>query len=294
MPDSVRIATVQFQMRGIGVKDEFARQVDYFVKVASEYRADFVVFPEMVTLELLSLETKPLSAAEAGEKLTSFTAWFRELARDFAVRYKINIIAGSHLTKDAGGGLKNVCYICLRDGAVHAQEKIHPTPNEAEWWGVKGGSSLAAIDTDRGRIGVLICYDAEFPELARHLTDQGAMVLFVPFCTDDQRGLLRVRYCCHARAVENQCYVVLSGVTGNLPNVENADIHYAQSCILTPCDFAFPRDGIAADTSPNVETIVFADLRLSDLRTARESGTVRNLNDRRLDLYNVSWSPERP
>jgi predicted amidohydrolase len=115
------------------------------------------------------------------------------------------------------------------------------------------------------------------------------MILFVPFCTDEPRGYLRVRYCGHARAIENQCYVVLSGVVGNLPNVENMDIHYAQSCILTPCDFAFARDGVAADTGANTETIAFADLRLADLRTARGSGTVRNLKDRRFDLYRVAW-----
>ena len=95
---------------------------------------------------------------------------------------------------------------------------------------------------------------------------------------------------CHARAIENQIYVVLSGVVGNLPNVENMDIHYAESCILTPCDFAFARDGVAADTAANTETIAFADLRLSDLRVARQSGATRNFMDRRFDLYRVVWS----
>jgi predicted amidohydrolase len=136
---------------------------------------------------------------------------------------------------------------------------------------------------------VLICYDAEFPELARRLADQGALILFVPFCTDEQRGYLRVRYCGHARAIENQCFVVLSGVVGNLANVQNMDVHYGQSCVLTPCDFAFARDGVAADTSANIEAVAFADLRLDDLQRARSSGTVRTLSDRRLDLYQVKW-----
>ena len=114
-------------------------------------------------------------------------------------------------------------------------------------------------------------------------------MLFVPFCTDERRGYLRVRYCCQARAIENQCYVVMSGVVGNLPNVENMDIHYAESCILTPSDFAFSRDGVAADTAANTETIALADLSLSDLLTARQSGAVRNLKDRRFDLYRVAW-----
>jgi predicted amidohydrolase/GNAT superfamily N-acetyltransferase len=288
-PDIVRVVTVQFQMRGIGAKEEFARQVEYFVDVAADYRADFVVFPELFTLELLSLETKALSAAQAADRLTGYTAWFQEFMSELSVRYNVNIIGGSHPTKDERGDLKNVCYVFLRDGSVHAQETIHPTPNEAYWWNMKGGGRLDAIHTDCGPVGVLICYDSEFPELARHLIDQGAMILFVPFCTDEPRGYLRVRYCGHARAIENQCYVVLSGVVGNLPNVENMDIHYAQSCILTPCDFAFARDGVAADTGPNTETVALADLRLNDLRLARAGGTVRNLKDRRFDLYRLAW-----
>ena len=93
-----------------------------------------------------------------------------------------------------------------------------------------------------------------------------------------------------ARAVENQCFVVLSGNVGNLPNVDNMDIQYAQSCILTPCDFPFARDGVAADTTPNVEQVAFADLRLNDLVVARNDGTVQNLNDRRHDLYSLTWA----
>jgi predicted amidohydrolase len=125
--------------------------------------------------------------------------------------------------------------------------------------------------------------------MARHLVDQGAQILFVPFCTDERKSYLRVRYCCQARAVENQIYVAMAGNVGNLPNVHNMDIQYAQSCILTPCDFPFARDGIAADTTPNVETVAFADLRLESLRMARHSGTVQNLKGRRHDLYSTIW-----
>ena len=169
------------------------------------------------------------------------------------------------------------------------QEKLHPTPAERRWWNIKGGEGATIIPTDCGPIGVMICYDSEFPELARHLVDQGAVLLFVPFCTDERRGYLRVRYCSQARAIENQCYVVLSGVVGNLPNVENMDIHYAESCILTPSDFAFSRDGVAADTPANTETIAIADLSIQDLLTSRQAGAVQNLNDRRFDLYSVNW-----
>ncbi|MFT7576203.1 MAG: putative amidohydrolase/ribosomal protein S18 acetylase RimI-like enzyme [Alphaproteobacteria bacterium] len=291
--DTVRVATVQFQMRVLETKEEFEKQIEYFVDVASDYRSDFVVFPELFTLQLLSLEEKPLPPDKGIERVSEYTAWFTKLMERLAVSYNVNIIGGSHPTRQDDGEIHNICYVFLRDGSVHMQKKIHPTPDERKWWNIKGGSRVDAIDTDCGPIGVLICYDAEFPELARQLADQGAMLLFVPFCTDERRGYLRVRYCSHARAIENQVYVILSGVVGNLPNVENMDIHYAESCILTPCDFAFARDGVAADTAANTETIAFADLRLSDLRVARQSGTTRNFRDRRFDLYRVVWNDGR-
>ena len=162
--------------------------------------------------------------------------------------------------------------MALRDGSLHEREKLHPTPSEKNVWNITGGDSAATIQTDCGPIGVMICYDSEFPEVARHLTDQGALILFVPFRTDVREGYLRVRYCSQARAIENQCYVVLSGNVGNLPGVNNFDIQYGQSCILTPSDFPFARDGIAADATPNIETVLFADLRLENLARARNSG----------------------
>jgi predicted amidohydrolase len=100
---------------------------------------------------------------------------------------------------------------------------------------------------------------------------------------------MRVRYCAQARAIENQCFVVLSGNVGNLPGVDNMDVQYAQSCILTPCDFPFARDGIAAEASENIETLTIADVNLADLTWARAEGTVRNLADRRFDLYRIDW-----
>ncbi len=289
LPERVRVATVQFQMRRIQTIDEFETQVEYFTDIASDYRSDFVVFPELFTLQLLSLEEKPLPPVDAIEKISEYTPRFVAFMERLAVSYNINIIGGTHPSKMPNGDILNISYVFLRDGSVHTQQKLHPTPSERRWWNIKGGQGANVIQTDCGPIGVMICYDSEFPELGRHLADQGALLLFVPFCTDERRGYLRVRYCCHARAVENQCYVVMSGVVGNLPNVENMDIHYAESCILTPSDFPFSRDGVAADTAPNTETIALADLSLSDLITARQSGAVQNLKDRRFDLYSVAW-----
>jgi predicted amidohydrolase/GNAT superfamily N-acetyltransferase len=293
MPDVVRIATVQYQLRRVSSFEEFIKHIEYFVNVVADYKSDFVVFPELFTLQLLSIENQELSPSESIEALTKYTPKFKAAMRDMALSYNVNIIAGSHPTRVESGAIENISYVFLRDGRSFEQPKIHPTPMERYWWDIEGGSSLNAIDTDCGPIGVLICYDSEFPELARHLVDQGVQILFVPFCTDERQSYLRVRYCCQARAVENQIYVVMSGNVGNLPNVANLDIQYAQSCILTPCDFPFARDGIAADTTPNVEMVGFADLRPDMLIQARNSGTVQNLKDRRHDLYRVQWRGDR-
>ncbi len=290
LPQRVRCATVQFQMRKITAIAEFEEQIEYFVDVASDYQSDFVTFPELFTLQLLALDQQKLNPLEAIKKITEYKERFCDFMQKLAISYNINIVGGTHPTMQENGDIRNTCYVFLRDGAVYAQDKLHPTPSERRWWNIKGGDGAAVIPTDCGPIGVMICYDSEFPELARSLVDQGAVMLFVPFCTDERRGYLRVRYCCHARAVENQCYVILSGVVGNLPNVETMDIHYAESCILTPSDFAFARDGVAADTAANTETVAIADLSLSDLILSRQSGSVRNLNDRRFDLYSVRFA----
>lgn len=287
--ESVRLATVQLQARAVSSFDEFISHVEYFVDVASGYKSDFVVFPELFALPLLSCETAPLSPMEAIDRLTVHRDPLVAALSRMALRYNINIVGGSHPSRADNGDIHNVSYVCLRDGSIHSQEKIHPTPNEAYWWKMQGGDSVDVIQTDIGPIGVLICYDSEFPELARRLVDEGARIIFVPFCTDTRQGYMRVRYCSQARAIENQCFVVMSGNVGNLPGVDNMDVQYAQSCILTPCDFPFARDGVAAEASENIEALTISDVNLSDLTWARAEGTVRNLANRRFDLYNIQW-----
>ncbi|OYX66268.1 MAG: carbon-nitrogen hydrolase [Sphingomonadales bacterium 32-64-17] len=290
--ENVRIATCQLQARAVKDFDEFIRQVRYFVDVASDYAADFILFPELFTLMLLSAEEEELSPLESIELLSRYTPRIRETLSEMALKFNINIIGGSHPTRMDDGDIHNIAIVCLRDGSIHEREKVHPTPNEAYWWNIKGGDTIDVIQTDCGPIGIQICYDCEFPELSRRLVDQGARIIFVPFCTDSRQGYMRVRYCAAARAIENQCFVVMAGNVGNLPNVGNMDIQYAQSCILTPCDFPFARDGIAAEATENVETLTISDVNLADLSWARAEGTVRNLADRRHDLYRIEWNED--
>jgi len=162
------------------------------------------------------------------------------------------------------------------------------TSNEKKWWGVAGGNTVDVFDTDCGKISILICYDIEFPEVARIAVKKGAQIIFVPFCTDERYAYLRVRYCSQARCIENQVYVAISGSVGNLPSVENLDIQYAQSAIFTPSDIPFSRDAIADECTPNIEILIYEDLDLSLLKGVRHSGSVLNLKDRRTDIYKLS------
>jgi predicted amidohydrolase/GNAT superfamily N-acetyltransferase len=280
-----RIACVQYQMRRVRSFAEFEQQVKYFVKVASEYRADFVLLPELVSAQLLSQEDA-VSPLEGIRRLAGYEPRFRDAMRALAVSHGLTLIAGSHPVAD-GERIYNVALVCLPSGEVVVQPKLHITPSEQRSWGISGGHALRPIDTPKGRVGVLVCYDVEFPEAARYLADLGAEVLFVPFCTDSRQSYLRVRYCAHARAVENQVYVALAGNVGNLPDVGNLDINYAQAAVLTPSDFAFARDGIAAEADSNEETVLICDVDLNALHESRLSGSVTPRLDRRADLFKL-------
>jgi predicted amidohydrolase/ribosomal protein S18 acetylase RimI-like enzyme len=283
-----RICVVQYQMRPIVDFDEFAKQCEFFVDVAADYQSDFLLFPELISTQLLSC-IEPLPPSQAARKLAEFTPRILDLFTGFAVKYNVNVIGGSHFTVEANH-LYNIAYLFRRDGTIARQRKLHITPSERKWWGVTPGDVVNVHDTDRGKIAIQICYDIEFPELSRIAAAKGARIFFVPLNTDERLGYLRVRYCAQARCVENQVYVALSGCVGNLPFVDNADIHYAQSGVFTPCDLPFPRDGVASECSPNIETVIVHDVDTAVLRRHRQGGTTVNWKDRRTDLYRVRWT----
>lgn len=281
----VRLGLVQWQMRPYKSIDELMQQAEYFIDAVSGYRCDFALFPEFFNAPLMA-EYNHLTEAEAIKKLAQYTDKIVSRFSELSISYNINIITGS-MPEIKDNNLYNAGYLCRRDGTVERYEKIHVTPDEAKVWGMQGGHQLKSFDTDCGKIGVLICYDSEFPELSRILADEGMDILFVPFLTDTQNGFSRVRYCAQARAIENECFVAIAGSVGNLPNVHNMDIQYAQSMVFTPCDFSFPANGIKAEATPNTEMILIADVDINQLRELHEFGSVRNLKDRRKDVYRL-------
>jgi predicted amidohydrolase/ribosomal protein S18 acetylase RimI-like enzyme len=282
---AVRICAVQYQMRVIKSFEEFARQVEYFVDVAADYKSDFILFPELFTMQLLSF-AESARPGLAVRKLSEFTPQYLELFSKLAIKFDINIIGGSLFSVE-DGHLYNVAYLFHRNGGINKQYKLHITPDERRWWGVEPGKAIEVFDTDRGKISIQICYDIEFPEVSRIAVEKGAEIIFVPFNTDERYGYLRVRYCAQARCVENHVYVAIAGTVGNLPSVENMDVQYAQSGIFSPSDLPFSRDAIIAESTPNIETVIVDDIDLELLKRHRQSGTVVNWQDRRTDLYEV-------
>lgn len=281
----VRLGLIQWQMRPYKNFDELIEQVEYFVDAVASYHADFALFPEFFNAPLMA-EYNHLSEPQAIRELAKYTETIVQKFTDLAISYNINIITGS-MPEIIDDRLYNVGYLCRRDGTKERFEKLHVTPDEKKVWGMEGGTQLKAFDTDCGKIGVLVCYDSEFPELSRILADEGMDILFVPFLTDTQNGYSRVRACSQARAIENECYVAIAGGVGNLPKVHNMDIQYAQSAVFTPCDFAFPANGIKAEATPNTEMILIADVDLYLLRELHQFGSVKNLKDRRTDLFEL-------
>jgi predicted amidohydrolase/GNAT superfamily N-acetyltransferase len=281
----IRLGLIQWQMRPYKDLDELLQQAEYFIDAVSGYRSDFALFPEFFNAPLMA-DNNHMSTPDAIRELANHTQAIVQKFSEFSISYNINIITGS-MPEMIDGRLYNVGYLCRRDGSMERYEKLHVTPDEAKVWGMQGGMQLKAFDTDCGKIGVLICYDAEFPELSRILADEGMDILFIPFLTDTQNGYSRVRHCAQARAIENECYVAIAGSVGNLPNVQNMDIQFAQSMVFTPCDFSFPTNGIKAEATPNTEMILIADVDISLLRELNQFGAVRNLRDRRTDLFEL-------
>lgn len=282
----VRLGLIQWQMRPYKNMDEMFTQVEFFIDSIAAYKSDFALLPELFNGPLLA-EFNHLSEAESMRALAQYTPEFKVRFRELAIKYNVNIITGS-VPSIENGALKNVGFLCHRNGQIEQYEKIHITPDEAKFWGITGGNNLNVYETDAGKIGILICYDVEFPELPRLMAEQGMQILFVPFLTDTQNSYNRVRYCAQARAIENECFVAITGCIGNLPKVENMDIQYSQSAVFTPCDFAFPANGIKSEATANTEMVLISDVDLSLLDELHARGSVRNLKDRRTDFYNLS------
>lgn len=278
--ERIRVAALQYFIRPVRTFAEFREQVAGLVETAADYKCQLLVFPEYFTVQLLTLGDvrRPIDAQV--RDLAAQLPDFVECMTTLATRHALHIVAGTiPVLSGSADEVLNMCYFFSPRGTHGCQPKLHMTRFETEDWRISPGSTLRVFDSSLGRVAIAICYDVEFPEIARAAARCGAQILVVPSCTDDRQGYLRVRYCAQARAVENQMYVIQSSTVGSLPMVPAVSLNYGQAAILTPSDFAFSRDGILAEGIPNQETMVIGELNLTTIVDARSSGTVLPLFD---------------
>ena len=279
MTNRIRVASLQYFIRPISAFSDFAQQVRGLVETAANYRCQMIVFPEYFTIQLLTLGDTQRPLLEQIHDLTKQEERVSILLEKLARRYQIIIVGGSVPARASDGSLRNRCYVYSPEGGCVRQDKLHMTRFEDEEWGIVNGDKLMVIETTFGKFAVAICYDIEFPEIAHVAALKGAQFVVTPSCTDDRQGFLRVRYCAHARAIENQMYVIHSGTVGSLPMVPAVSLNYGQASILTPSDFSFARDGILAEGVPNQESMVIGELNLDLIDETRTHGTVLPLRD---------------
>ncbi len=289
MSRPVRVCGIQYCLRPVPDFHAFAQQVENYVDVGDDYDADIILFPELLASQLLSCLPRGFAPAEAMRALAErFTDPFEALFQRLTETYDRIIVAGTH-PAFVDGKLQNVASIFVPGHPPVHQPKLHLTPTERNIWHFEPGHEIHVIETDFGRFGVSICYDVQFPEVARVQAEQGVQLLLVPYLTDDRRGYTRVTTCARARAVENQIYVVTAGTVGSLPLITDLTAQYAQSGIYTPSDFPFPMDGIATEAAANSEMVLVGDIDLALLDQARARGSVLNHQDAAMDGLHVTF-----
>lgn len=270
---TVKAASVSWKIRPCHRAQDFWEHFDEVADRAADQGVELLVLPELITLELEGLFDHP---AERPQDRLPLLADDLHLKSSLAVNHRMTLVAGSTLVMESGEWV-NRALIFWPSGKITCQDKIVMTQFEKVEWGVRGGDDL--IVQPDPRIGALICYDSEFPELGRSQAEKGVLALCVPSYTESWHGHWRVRHSCHARAVENQIFVLHAPLVGSLGREPVPESH-GSAGILAPCCPPFPANGILAEGPPDEEAIVTAELDFSALLAARETGDVRNWQDR--------------
>ncbi|MCK9620624.1 MAG: carbon-nitrogen hydrolase family protein [Methylobacter sp.] len=278
---NIKIATAQYDISFLESWQQYQEKAERWVIEASEQGAKILLFPEYASMELASLFGKEIYSS-LSKQLAAMQALhndYLDLFRELAKKYQCIIQAGTFPVKMGSGAYRNRAYLFMPSGQFDYQEKLMMTRFENEQWLIQKGEELRCFNTEYGKIAINICYDSEFPMLARKQVEAGANLILVPSCTDTVAGYHRVKIGCQARALENQCYVVQSTLVGNAPWSEAVDVNIGAAAVYTPVDRGFPDNGILAEGKLNTVQWVIAEVSLSACGTVREQGQVFNYRD---------------
>ena len=275
-----RIAAAQYDIGFMSDWTAYREKMGRWVSEAAGQGARLLVFPEYFSMELASLFPDDVyrSLSNQLEALQLIDQDFQSLNRKLAEQHGVYILAGSFPVKQ-DDGYRNRSWLFRPDSSFDFQDKLQMTRFENEQWLITAGDEIKVLDTEFGKIGINICYDSEFPMIARKQVEAGADLILVPSCTDTVAGYHRVRIGCQARALENQCYVVQSPTVGLAPWSEAVDVNVGAAAVYTPVDYGFPDNGVLAVGELNRTQWVYADIDLAGIAKVRASGQVFNYRD---------------
>ena len=278
---TVKIATAQYDISFLENWAAYEQKVTQWVLDAAAQDAKILLFPEYFSMELASLFAQDIysSLSNQLDALQSLHDDFIALFKNLAVKHQRLIQAGTFPVFVEMGVYVNRAYLFNAAGQIDHQDKLMMTRFENEQWLITAGKDLKVFSTVYGKIAINICYDSEFPLLARKQVEAGCTLILVPSCTDTVAGYHRVKIGCQARALENQCYVVQSSLVGLAPWSEAVDINVGAGAIYTPVDKGFPDNGILSIGEFNAVQWVYADLNLAACATVRQNGQVFNYRD---------------
>lgn len=273
------LATAQYPIGYFTHWDDYACKVTQWVASACDQGAQWLLFPEYGAMELASLLPEDERGLQA--QLTGLQPWlpaFLDLYCQLAQRHSIYVQAGTFPVW-LGDHFVNRAFLFHPDGHYDSQDKRQMTRFEREQWGIEAGKQIHVFDTDIGKVGINVCYDSEFPLIARYQVEQGARLILAPSCTDTLAGYHRVRIGCQARALENQCCVVQACTVGEATWSEAVDMNIGRAAIYTPVDTGFPADGILAIGEMNQPQWVIGSVDFTQVMAIRAEGQVFNYRD---------------
>ncbi|QCI95141.1 carbon-nitrogen hydrolase family protein [Novosphingobium sp. EMRT-2] len=272
-----RVAAAQYPIDRLVDWDAYAAKVAQWVAQAAEGGAALAVFPEYGAMELASLDPATMGdLAGSIETVSALLPRVDAFHADLAARHGMHILAASAPRKDADGRFRNAARLFAPNGRIGVQDKLVMTRFEHEQWGIAAGTGLKLFETALGRLAVNICYDSEFPLLARALVEAGAEVILVPSCTDSLHGYWRVRIGAQARALEGQCYTVQSPTVGEAAWSPAVDVNRGAAAVYGPPDRGMPADGVLAIGTENAPGWVFAEIDTARVADLRADGGVLN------------------
>lgn len=274
----MRLASLAWKVERTPSVEAFAERLDHALAEVAARGAEFVMLPEYAGVEVGAARAAGRGAGAEVAETVALASSLEDAMAGLAARHDVWLLGGS-LPARENGRIVNRATLHAPDGRRAVQRKCMMTRFETERWGVSASGPPQVVETPWGRVGIAICYDAEFPPIVRAMVACGAWLVLVPACTDTVAGATRVTISARARAIENQCVVAVAPTVGDAYWCESLDTNHGRAGIYGPAERGFPPDGIIAEGAEDAQGPVIAGLDPAAIAEAREHGAVRNHRD---------------